>query len=67
VSEYQEDEPPRQLALFLGNGDGTFQAPPLLSEIPEAELGTVVGDYNSDGLLDVIFLWGGGMNVFLQK
>jgi hypothetical protein len=67
VSEYQSSQTPHQLAIFLGNGDGTFQPPQILNETPEAELGTVVGDFNSDGLLDVIFLSGGGMDVFLQK
>jgi hypothetical protein len=66
VSEYTDFNHPR-LAIFLGNGDGTFQPPQTLSETPQAGLGIAAGDFNSDGLLDLIFLSDGGMNVFLQQ
>jgi hypothetical protein len=51
--------------MFLGNGDGTFQAPQSTNEI-SAELGITVGDFNSDGLLDFVFQTGLGIKVFLQ-
>jgi hypothetical protein len=66
LSEYVNSSNP-QLAIFLGNGDGTFQAPQMLSETPQGQLGVTVGDFNIDGLLDVIFLSDGGMNAFLQQ
>ena len=60
---------PWQLGVFLGNGDGTFQAQQIITQpVPtSAELGLVLGDYNRDGLLDTIFLSDFGMNVYLQQ
>jgi hypothetical protein len=68
VSEYEDSTNP-QFVVFLGNGDGTFQAPQTVSiaQVPLPELGITVGDFNSDGLLDFIYQSNGGMNVFLQK
>jgi hypothetical protein len=54
-----------QTAVYLGNGDGTFQ-PSQLIKTPFAvngELGLQVGDFDADGLLDFIFQNGGGMDV----
>jgi hypothetical protein len=66
VSEYSNFN--SIFAVFLGNGDGTFQAPQTLaSGIQDGELGILVGDFNADGMLDVTFQNGGGMNVFLQQ
>jgi hypothetical protein len=68
VSEYQDYHNP-QLVVFYGNGDGTFQSPQTtgVSFLLLPELGITVGDFNSDGLLDFIYLSDGGMDVFLQK
>jgi hypothetical protein len=68
VSEYQDSTNP-QFVVFLGNGDGTFQAPETVSiaQAPLPELGITVGDFNSDGLLDFIYQSDEGMNVFLQQ
>jgi len=68
VSEYQDYKHP-QLVALLGNGDGTFQTPQIIGIPlgPLPELGITVGDFNSDGLLDFIYLSDGGMDVFLQK
>jgi hypothetical protein len=68
VSEYQDSTNP-QFVVFLGNGDGTFQAPLTVSiaRVPEAEQGIPVGDFNSDGLLDFIYQSEGGIDVFLQQ
>ena len=54
-----------ELDVYLGNGDGTFQSPQRIS-VPEAELGIVVGDFNTDGLLDVLFQTGLGMDALIQ-
>ncbi len=56
---------------MYGNGDGTFQKEKQI-QLPggpdNGELGIVVGDFNSDGLLDFIFQRGGwGMAEYLQK
>lgn len=54
VSEYPWGS--TQFVVFLGNGDGTFQAQQTISSITTfGELGITVGDFNSDGLLDFIF------------
>jgi len=64
VSKY-ENWPNTKLVILLGKGDGTFQPPQVLPE-PEAELGITVGDFDSDGLLDVILQVNSGMDVLLQ-
>jgi hypothetical protein len=57
-----------RFVTFLGNGDGTFRAPQTLaSGISGAETGIVLGDFNDGGLLDTIFLNGGGMYLFSQQ
>jgi hypothetical protein len=56
-----------QVAIFFGNGDGTFQPQQTIS-LPvasSAELGLVLGDFNRDGLLDAVFRSDLGMNVYL--
>ena len=60
-----------QFWILLGNGDGTFQ-PPSLVKVPgplaSGELGIVTGDFDSDGLLDFIFQFGGyGFGVYPQQ
>jgi hypothetical protein len=66
VSEYSHFD--STLVVFLGNGDGTFQAAQtVISGIQDGETGITLGDFNLDGLLDVIFRNGGGTNVFLQQ
>ncbi len=71
VSEYTSlfDNPAH---ILLGNGDGTFQPKQYVPIKPKnasnGELGISVGDFNSDGLLDFIFLEGGyGFDEYLQK
>jgi hypothetical protein len=55
-------------AVLLGNGDGTFRKVQSM-ELPAAtEQGIVVGDFNSDGLLDfVVESVGDGLWVFVQQ
>jgi len=63
--------PQTETDLFLGNGDGTFKKKKIISLPGEpfynAELGIVPGDFNSDGLLDFIFLQPEAPTVFVQK
>jgi hypothetical protein len=56
------------LAGFLaGKGDGTFQPPSRLTLPGPTMKGLgVIGDFNSDGLLDFAISAGGGSEVFLQ-
>jgi hypothetical protein len=67
VSEFSNFDP--IFVTFLGNGDGTFRpAQTVASGISGAETGIIVGDIDSNGLLDAMFLDGGaGMYVFLQQ
>jgi VCBS repeat protein/HYDIN/CFA65/VesB family protein/FG-GAP repeat protein len=41
------------LSIFLGNGDGTFQSPTVVSVSPDAQY-LAVGDFNGDGKLDLV-------------
>jgi hypothetical protein len=68
VSEYANSTNP-QFVVFLGNGDGTFQAAQNLgiAQTPLPEEGITTGDLNSDGLLDFIYQTSVEMNVFLQQ
>ena len=61
VSQINNSHP---FAIFLGNGDGTFQ-PPQTMNLPQAELGIFVADFNSDGLPDFI-IEDGGVLLYLQ-
>ena len=51
-----------ELLEFLGNGDGTFQAPKLLLQNVSA---MTVGDLNNDGLLDVVQISGDPTSITL--
>jgi hypothetical protein len=44
---------PGQEVVFLGNGDGTFQAGRISTGVPEPA-SAVVGDFNGDGKLDLV-------------
>jgi hypothetical protein len=57
---------PAKFEILLGNGDGTFQKAQKLHLAAATESGIVVGDFNSDGLLDFVLL-GDGVFVYLQK
>lgn len=41
------------IAVYLANGDGTFQPPILNGGVPQSVRSIVVGDFNGDGKLDV--------------
>ncbi len=41
--------------LLLGNGDGTFQSPSAVS-VPDAPLAIAAGDFNKDGILDIVVI-----------
>jgi hypothetical protein len=62
VSRY--DSTP-QFEIFLGNGDGTFQSPQITDQV-SAYLGFVLGDFNSDGVLDYLAPSGLGMQAYIQ-
>jgi hypothetical protein len=50
--------PSSEAFIFLGNGDGTFQAP------PGASVSGPVADVNNDGIADMVFLPAQGGNYF---
>jgi hypothetical protein len=54
--------------VFLGNGDGTFQAPLTTITITAASVSAIaVDDVNGDHKADVLVLTGGGVVVFLRN
>jgi FG-GAP-like repeat len=56
-----------KLTILPGNGDGTFQKGQTFSEPIFSELELVPGDFDHDGLLDVMLATGSGMNAYLQS
>ena len=44
---------PGQEIVLLGNGDGTFQLPTIVSTGTNGAISSVVGDFNGDGKLDL--------------
>src|SRR5262249_33877410 len=50
--------------IFLGNGDGTFQAAVPIGTIPSAPTGVAVADFNHDGKLDAVFAIAGAAVVY---
>ena len=42
------------ISLLLGNGDGTFQEPPIITMPPDAAAAIGIGDFNRDGKLDLV-------------
>jgi hypothetical protein len=57
-------DPANMLNLRLGNGDGTFKQP-LLVTFPLPPLAMTVADVNGDGALDILGIAGASENVFL--
>ncbi len=60
-------EPTTELAVYLGNGDGTFQAPTtyLTTDIP---YGLATGDINGDDIPDLVAAeYNGDVGIFLGK
>jgi hypothetical protein len=55
------------VALFLGNGDGTFQAPQSFAGLAVPAEGLVVGDFNHDGESDVAVTGSGAVAVLLNN
>ncbi|HTX39950.1 MAG TPA: FG-GAP-like repeat-containing protein, partial [Bryobacteraceae bacterium] len=43
---------PAGISVFLGNGNGTFQSPSLISTVSTGITGAAVGDFNGDNKLD---------------
>jgi hypothetical protein len=54
------------VSLLLGNGDGTFQAPQIIS-LGSAPFSVAVGDFNGDGLPDVVTSQPGFVSVLLNE
>jgi hypothetical protein len=42
------------ISLLLGNGDGTFQEPPIITMPPVTPVAVGIGDFNRDGKLDLV-------------
>ncbi len=44
---------PSTVSVYLGNGDGTFKTPPVVSSTTNPNVFVVVGDFNGDGKPDI--------------
>jgi subtilase family serine protease len=55
TSQYDSSFNPGFVAIYLGNGDGTFKQPINVS-MSGYPVGTVVADFNRDGILDIASL-----------
>ena len=51
---------PQAIALLIGNGDGTFGSPTLVSSLTVSPITMVAGDFNKDGNLDIAALGSSG-------
>ena len=61
---FVETQPNGAINVYLGNGDGTFQAP-MTTMIEGSTAFLAVGDFNRDGNLDLAAIWGTGVQVLL--
>ena len=52
--------------IAFGNGDGTFLAP-FTAAAPQGAGSAAVGDFNGDGLPDLVYTDGTSLNVLLAK
>jgi hypothetical protein len=56
------------VCIMLGHGEGTFQLPAGVSCLPaDGTSGTVTGDFNGDGILDVAFSSQDGLGILRGK
>jgi hypothetical protein len=55
-----------QVALLLGNGDGTFDPGMLYGPTGVGVVGVATGDFNGDGALDAVIGTGAGVRTFIQ-
>jgi hypothetical protein len=54
-----------QIAVLIGNGDGTFQSPAMYAVTPTAvPFNVAAGDFNSDGSTDLVIASRGAVNQF---
>lgn len=58
---------PGQVQVLLGNSDGTFGLPAPLTTVPAGDFLAKVGDFNGDGIPDLLFMTPEGVGVALGQ
>ncbi|HSZ62816.1 MAG TPA: FG-GAP-like repeat-containing protein [Terriglobales bacterium] len=58
---------PGQVQIVAGNPDGTFGAPVVVATVPATAQLIATGDFNGDGIQDLVFLTPAGVGIALGK
>jgi hypothetical protein len=58
---------PYQITVLKGNSDGTFASSVVVATVPSDALLSGAGDFNGDGIADLIFLNAAGVGILLGK
>jgi hypothetical protein len=58
---------PGQVQILEGNADGTFGSPTLIAAVPAADTLVDAGDFNGDGVVDLLFMSPVGIGVALGQ
>jgi hypothetical protein len=58
---------PGQVQILKGNPDGTFGSPSVVTTVPSTAQLIATGDFNGDGVMDLVFLTPAGIGIVLGK
>ena len=58
---------PGQVQVLKGNPDGTFASPAIVTTVPAGDFLLAAGDFNGDGIADMLFTTPSGVGIVLGK